>query len=116
MDLICASICYRGYAEDEVAATLESAPKLGYELMEIHGPVLWSLEAAAAFDLPARKARVEASGMKCVGLHTLGWGGADAEDVRRRAHALTKVVGFAEALGCHHATTTPCRTSAMQVG
>jgi len=42
--------------------------------MEIHGPVLWSLEAAAAFDLPARKARVEASGMKCVGLHTLGWG------------------------------------------
>jgi sugar phosphate isomerase/epimerase len=106
MDLICASICYRGYADDEVAATLEFAPKIGYESMEIHGPVLWSLEAVEAFDLPAMRARVEASGMKCVGLHTLGWGGADDEDVRVRARAIARVVGFAEELGCHHVTTT----------
>ena len=31
MDIICASICYRGYAEDEVTATLELAPKIGYK-------------------------------------------------------------------------------------
>ena len=38
MDIICASICYRGYADDEVAATLQYAPKIGYRSMEIHGP------------------------------------------------------------------------------
>ena len=46
MDIICASICYRGYAEDEVAATLEYAPQIGYRLMEIHGPLIWSVDAA----------------------------------------------------------------------
>jgi hypothetical protein len=27
MEIICASICYRGYAEDELAATLSHAPR-----------------------------------------------------------------------------------------
>ena len=68
MDIICASICYRGFADDEVAATLERAPEIGFQLMEIHGPILWSLEAVEAFDLPGVKDRVDASGLKCVGL------------------------------------------------
>ena len=106
MDLICASICYRGFADDEVAATLERAPEIGFELMEIHGPILWSLEAVAAFDLPGVEARVDASGLKCVGLHTVGWGGKDGEDVRARARAIAKCVGFAQELGCWHITTT----------
>ena len=106
MDIICASICYRGFAEDEVAETLERAPALGFEHMEIHGPVLWSVEAANAFDVGAWRQRVEASGMKCVGVHTLGWGGHDDDDVRVRAAAIAKVVGYAEELGCHHLTTT----------
>ena len=52
MDLICASICYRGYADDEVQATLERAPQIGYRWMEVHGPLTWSLEAIQQFDLP----------------------------------------------------------------
>ena len=106
MDIICASICYRGYAEDEVAATLECAPKIGYKLMEIHGPLLWSVPALDAFDLPGWRARVDASGLRCVGLHMVDWGGADDADVRDRARAIAKCVGFAEALGCHHITST----------
>ena len=106
MDIICASICYRGFAEDEVAATLERAPKIGFQLMEIHGPIMWSLEAVEAFDVSAMKSRVHAAGLKCVGLHTVGWGGKDDEDVRARASALVKCVGFAQELGCWHITTT----------
>ena len=106
MDIICASICYRGFSDDEVAATLERAPEIGFRLMEIHGPALWSLEAVDAFDLPGVKARVDASGLKCVGLHTVGWGGKDDEDVRARSRAIAKCVGFAQELGCWHITTT----------
>jgi sugar phosphate isomerase/epimerase len=106
MNLICASICYRGYAADEVAATLESAPGIGYRQMEVHGPALWSIPAAKAFDLKAVKARVEASGMKCVGLHVLGFGGKDNAEVRERAQAIAACFGYAEALGCHHLTAT----------
>lgn len=106
MDIICASICYRGYAEDEVAATLERAPRIGYELMEIHGPILWSVDAARAFDVRAMKAQVEASGMRCVGLHTLGWGGKDGHDVQERAEAIAATVGYAQALGSDHITST----------
>ena len=53
---------YRGYAEDEVAATLEYAPQIGYRLMEIHGPLI--LEASMLplrFDIHAMKAKVDAS-------------------------------------------------------
>lgn len=106
MDLICASICYRGYAEDEVAETLQRAPGLGFRHMEIHGPTLWGVEAANAFDVCEWKPRIEASGMECVGLHTLGWGGSDRDDMLVRAGAIANVVGYAEQLGCHHITAT----------
>ena len=65
MDIICASICYRGYAEDEVAATLEMAPRIGYEFMEVHGPMAWSVEAVQALDADAL----------CHRLLTQGWSG-----------------------------------------
>ena len=106
MDIICASVCYRGYAEDEVAATLERAPKIGFRLMEVHGPILWSVDAANAFDLPRIKAAVHASGMRCAGLYTVAWGGKDDRDVQAHAQAIAASVGFAEALGSHHITTT----------
>ena len=61
MNIICASICYRGYTDDEVAGTLELAPKIGYKLMEIHGPMMWSVEAVDAFDPKAVKKRIEAA-------------------------------------------------------
>lgn len=106
MDIICASICYRGYAEDEVAATLEYAPKIGYRLMEIHGPLIWSVNAAHAFDADSMRAKIDASGMRCAGLYPPGWGGQDDADVQARAEAIAKCVGIAEALNATHLTTS----------
>jgi len=106
MDIICASICYRGYADDEVAATLRLAPAIGYRQLEIHGPMLWSVEAVEAFDLPAVQRMIAASGMQCAGLYPPAWGGREEEDVRRRARAIARCVGFAEALGATHISTT----------
>ena len=106
MNIICASICYRGYAEDEVAATLKFAPAIGYRHMEIHGPMVWTVEAVEAFDLPAVQRQVAASGMQCAGLYPPGWGGRDRDDVRRRARAIARCVELAEALGATHLSTT----------
>ncbi len=106
MEIVCASICYRGYAEDEVAGTLENAPAIGYEYLEIHGPTIWTAEAVEAFDAAGVRARVEQAGMKCFGLYPPGWGGADDEDVRQRAQAMAKCVSHAEALGCYHVSTS----------
>jgi sugar phosphate isomerase/epimerase len=106
MDIVCASICYRGYAEDEVAATIQLAPHAGYRAMEIHGPLTWSVAAIDAFDLPAMQQRLRASGLRCAGLYPPGWGGADADDVRQHARAIARAAHYAEQLGCHHIDTT----------
>jgi len=106
MDIICASICYRGFADDEVAATLDNAPALGYRSMEIHGPITWTVPAVKVFDLPAMQARVKASGMRCAGIYTPCWGGADDKEVAERAQAIAACVRFAEALGADHVTST----------
>jgi len=106
MDIICASICYRGYVDDEVAGTLENVLKIGYRFMEIHGPMTWSVEAVEAFDLPAVSARIKASGMACAGIYPPGWGGRDDADVQAHAQAIVKCAGFAQALGADHIATT----------
>jgi sugar phosphate isomerase/epimerase len=106
MRLVCASICYRGYAPDEFAATLELAPKVGFRLMEIHGPMTLRPAAIDAFDLPKVRDALHASGMQCVGIYVPGWGGADAADVDVRARAIAKAVGFAAELGADHVTST----------
>jgi sugar phosphate isomerase/epimerase len=106
MDIICASICYRGYAEDEVAATLEYAPKLGYRAFEIHGPMLWNVDAVAAFDLPKMKAATAASGMRCAGMYPPNWGGKDAADVAARAGAIARCVELTRELGGDHISTS----------
>ncbi len=106
MDIICASICYRGYAEDEVEATLELAPKIGYKYMEIHGPMIWTVSAVDAFDLQEFKKRTAVSGMSCVGIYTPPWGGSDDRDVLERARTIAKCVGFVEELGGDHVTST----------
>ena len=106
MDIICASICYRGYASDEVQATLEYAPRIGYQWMEVHGPLTWSLEATENFDLPGLQERISASGMSCAGLYTPGWGGRDETDALAHARAIARCAGFAEALGAGHVTST----------
>lgn len=106
MDIICASICFRGWAEDEVLATLEHAPKLGYRHMEIHGPMVWSVDAVNQFDIEAVKARVDASGIRCAGLYPPNWGGADDADVRARAAAIARCVEFTRILGGDHISTS----------
>ncbi|MFH1566486.1 MAG: sugar phosphate isomerase/epimerase family protein [Gemmatimonadota bacterium] len=106
MRIICASICYRGWAEDEVAATLEHAPRIGYRLMEVHGPRFWSVDAVDRFDLAGMGARIRASGMGCAGLYPPGWGGADDAEVGERARAIARAAGYAEALGADHLATT----------
>jgi sugar phosphate isomerase/epimerase len=106
MDIICASICYRGFAADEVAATLERAPALGYRSMEIHGDAVWTPPAVKVFDLPGVQARLNASGMRCAGIYTPCWGGANEKDVAERAEAIASCVRFAEVLGADHVTST----------
>ena len=106
MDIICASICYRGYADDEVAATLQYAPKIGYRLMEIHGPLIWSINAVNAFDVDSMKSNIDKSGIRCAGLYPPGWGGNDIVDVTARAEAIAKCVNIAEQLDATHLTTS----------
>ena len=106
MEIICASICYRGYADDEVQATLDLAPRIGYHWMEVHGPLTWSLEAIRQFDLPALQTRLRTSGMACAGLYTPGWGGQDDDDALAHAAAIARCAGFAQALGATHVTST----------
>jgi sugar phosphate isomerase/epimerase len=106
MDIICASICYRGYAEDEVAATLELAPRIGYRWMEVHGPLTWSLEAIRNFDLPGLQERIGRSSLKCAGLYTPGWGGRDERDALAHAGAIVCCAEFAQVLGASHITGT----------
>ncbi len=118
MRVICASICYRGFADDEVAATLTFAPGIGYKLMEIHGPQVWSVNAVDAFDLPAMKVRIEQSGMHCAGIYTPGWGGADEHEMREHARAIAQCARFAAELGGRHITSTGAsrRTEAGALG
>lgn len=106
MDIICASICYRGYAEDEVAATCANAPAIGYRLMEIHGPMVWSVEAVERFDLPRAQAMIAQSGMRCAGIYSPGWGGSDDADVRQRAAAIARCAEYAAELGGDHLAST----------
>ena len=106
MDIICASICYRGFAEDEIDTTLERAPALGYRFMEIHGPATWTPPAVKVFDLPAVQARLKASGMSCAGIYSPCWGGGDEKEVEERAQAIATCVHYAETLGADHVTST----------
>jgi sugar phosphate isomerase/epimerase len=89
-----------------VAATLAQAPAIGYRLMEVHGPKLWSVPAVDAFDLAAFRADLERSGMRCAGLYTPAWGGRDPQEVAEHARAIARCVQYAEALGAHHVTCT----------
>lgn len=106
MDIICASICYRGYAEDEVAATLDLAPAVGYEYMEIHGPMAWSVEAVAALNVAKLRDRLLDSGMQCAGIYAPNWGGDDAADVEARAQAIARCAQVVAELGGRHISTT----------
>lgn len=106
MEIICASICYRGWAEDEVEATLSHAPFIGYRSMEIHGPLTWSPEAIDQLDFSRLQNRITKSGMRCAGIYTPGWGGKDDADALAHAQAIRICAEYAERLGATHITST----------
>jgi len=106
MYVACASVCYRGYAEDEVAALLEDAPAAGYQDVEIHGPATWSPEAIAALDPAALRARLDAAGLRCLGIYPPGYGGADEAQAAARAEVLARAIGHVEALGAEYIVTS----------
>jgi len=106
MHITCASICYRGYEDDEVAATLKYAPPLGYRYMEIHGPAVWSIDTALSFDLAGAQRALQASGMTCAGLYPPNWGGKDDADIAARAQAIAACVEYTRVLGGTHISTS----------
>ncbi|MCL2740590.1 MAG: sugar phosphate isomerase/epimerase [Oscillospiraceae bacterium] len=100
MDIAVASVCYRNAFEDEIEAMLADSAEAGFRLVELHGPRIWDPEALKSFDAPAMRARLDALGLRCVGLYPPGFGGRDAEDVERRAKSMALAVSHAKILGC----------------
>lgn len=106
MRVVCASICYRGYADDEVSATLEHAPRIGYRYMEVHGPMTGSPAALDTFDLQGFRSDLDRAGMSCVGIYPPCWGGPDEPTAREHAAAIAQAVRYVAELGGDHVSTT----------
>jgi sugar phosphate isomerase/epimerase len=104
--LSCASVCYRGYADDEVSATLEYAPKAGFKFVDIHGPMTWSPLAIDSLDTASLRKRIEDAGLKCTGLYPPGYGGATPEQIETHAKAIAKAVRLCTELGGVHVVST----------
>jgi len=102
MLLSCASVCYRGYAEDEVNAMLEHAPKAGFKYVDIHGPMTWSPQAIDSLDTKSLRKRIEDAGLKCTGLYPPGFGGANSEQIETHAKAIAKATKLCAELGGIH--------------
>ena len=106
MYLCCASVCYRGYAQDEVSATLEHAPKVGFKFVDIHGPMTWSPQAIDSLDTALLRKRIENAGLKCTGLYPPGFGGATPEQIETHAKAIAKSTKLCAELGGIHVVST----------
>jgi sugar phosphate isomerase/epimerase len=106
MYLSCASVCYRGYADDEVSAMLNHAPKAGFEYVDIHGPMTWSPQAIDALDAFSLRKRIEDKGLKCMGLYPPGYGGATPLQIEEHAKAIAKATKLCDILGGIHVVST----------
>ena len=102
----CASVCYRGYAKDEVQAMLEHAPKAGFKFVDVHGPLTWSPQAIDVLDAPALRKRIEYAGLKCAGIYTPGFGGASQKQIETHAKAIAKATSLCAILGGEHVVST----------
>lgn len=102
----CASVCYRGYAEDEVSAMLHHAPKAGFKFVDIHGPMTWTPQAIDSLDTARLKKRIQDAGLKCTGLYPPGFGGATPEQVEMHARAIAKSVKICADLDGIHVVST----------
>ncbi|MCL2816709.1 MAG: hypothetical protein FWD23_19080, partial [Oscillospiraceae bacterium] len=74
MYIVCASVCYRDFCEDEIEGMLSDAGKAGYRFVELHGPKVWDVAAINAFDPVAEKRRLDAAGLICTGIYPPGFG------------------------------------------
>ncbi len=99
MYLSCASVCYRGYAEDEVSAMLEHIPKTGFKYVDIHGPMTWSPQAIDVLDTKELKKRLEALKLNAPAYNTPGFGGTNEEQIEMHAKAIAKAVILCSELG-----------------
>ncbi|MGQ9609967.1 MAG: sugar phosphate isomerase/epimerase family protein [bacterium] len=106
MYLSCASVCYRGCAEDEVSAMLSHIPKTGFKYVDIHGPMTWSPQAIDALEPQALKSRLSALGLKCSGLYPPGFGGENHEQIKTHAKAIVKAASLCSELGGFHVAST----------
>ena len=106
MYLSCASVCYRGYAQDEVEAMLSHVPKAGFKFVDIHGPLTWSPQAIDALDALALRKRIEDAGLKCAGIYPPGFGGASQEQIEAHAKAIAKATKLCAILGGEHVVST----------
>lgn len=106
MFLSCASVCYRGYAEDEVSAMLEHIPKTGFKYVDIHGPMTWSPQAIDVLDTKSLEKRLSTLGLKCSGLYTPGFGGANQDQIETHAKAIVKAARLCSELGGFHIVST----------
>ena len=106
MYLSCASVCYRGYAPDEVQAMLTHAPKAGFKFVDVHGPLTWSPAAIDALDASALRERIESAGLKCAGMYTPGFGGANPGQIETHAKAIVKATRLGAILGGEHVVST----------
>ena len=100
MYIVCASVCYRDFREDEIEAMIEDAGRAGYRAIELHGPKFWDVAAINAFEPEKMKKKLDAAGLKCTGIYPPGFGGKDGADIEARAQAVAKACAFAECLGC----------------
>lgn len=106
MYLSCASVCYRGYAQDEVEAMLFHAPQAGFKFVDVHGPLTLSPQAIDALDAPALRKRIEDAGLKCAGIYPPGFGGASQEQIETHAKAIAKATELCAILGGEHVVST----------
>lgn len=102
----CASVCYRGYAQDEISAMLNHAPKAGFKFVDIHGPLTWSPQAIGSLDTASLKKRIQDAGLKCTGLYPPGYGGATPEQIEAHAKAIVKAMKICADLGGIHVVST----------
>ena len=99
--LACASVCYRGYAEDEFKALLEYAAKAGYKYAQLQGGSFGQLEAEAL------KVRIEAHGLKGAVIAGGGFGGKDEEEIEIQTRTIIKSIQIAEVLGSKYLYSGP---------
>ena len=106
MYIVCASVCYRDYCEDEIGGMISDAGKAGYKFVELHGPKFWDVDAIDVFNVQEMKKNLDEAGLKCTGIYPPGFGGKNDEDVERRAIAMAKSCGYIENLGGDYVGTS----------